>query len=221
MFNLTRSKYVRPKQPSSIRYNEGLSKFVPIQIISWAARIFTERALETSYVLDPLAPPNRAEPIDRKGRLLPWRWDRSLTRDILGPYGLILGAVALLATVLGHALPEGQPLIVTAPVETPPPPPSNISPQPEAPSTVYVPPPLPDRPAPPSAGVPHEAEPASPKSPPGGLTVDVVPGSPSPGVQQKAAPALPASPLSSTAEIRKKAGATLSKTPAGQEKSKR
>jgi hypothetical protein len=52
--------------------------------------------------LDPAA--STAESTDRDGRRLPWRWVRSATHDLLGPYGVVLGgltvAIVLSALIL-------------------------------------------------------------------------------------------------------------------------
>jgi hypothetical protein len=47
-----------------------------------------------SEALDPLA--SAAEPVDRDGRVLTWRWERSVTRDLLGVSGVALGIAGLL-----------------------------------------------------------------------------------------------------------------------------
>ncbi len=64
-----------------------------------AATTFTRAALE------PL--PSGAEPADREGQPLPWRWERSLARDMLWPWGagvaaasVLLGLLIILSTAL-------------------------------------------------------------------------------------------------------------------------
>jgi hypothetical protein len=66
-------------------------------IMGW---LLSPRALGSYYVLDPLALPNHAEPLDRSGRPLPWRWHRSIALDLLGHYGLTAGCAALLVGTL-------------------------------------------------------------------------------------------------------------------------
>ena len=115
----------------------------------------------TSYVMDPLAISNRAEPVDRYGRALPWRWGRSLTRDLLGRYGPIVGSVALLISVLGHGFlvspPRGDMPVVLPRA-------SGISPQPKVPPAEVVPPSLPSQPQPQSGGVQQQTATTSPNS---------------------------------------------------------
>jgi hypothetical protein len=47
-----------------------------------------------SEALEPLA--SAAEPVDREGHALAWRWERSVTRDLLGVSGVALGIAGLL-----------------------------------------------------------------------------------------------------------------------------
>jgi len=48
------------------------------------------------------------EPVDRSGRRLPWRWERSLSRDLLGRYGLIAISAAFAIDVLSYSIPDQQ-----------------------------------------------------------------------------------------------------------------
>lgn len=52
--------------------------------------------------LDPVV--SVAEPQDRDGRKLAWRWDRSLTADLLGPIGVVLGSLTLAAVLFSTAV---------------------------------------------------------------------------------------------------------------------
>jgi hypothetical protein len=56
------------------------------------------------YALDPFAvDPGCA--VDRSGRPLPWRWERSLSRDLLGHYGLMFGGTVVVIAAFAHIIP--------------------------------------------------------------------------------------------------------------------
>src|SRR5262245_58403021 len=63
-------------------------------------QVWPSRISGPAYVLNPFAAEARGEPLDRAGRPLPWRWKRSLSRDLLGQHGLILAGVAVVIAAL-------------------------------------------------------------------------------------------------------------------------
>ena len=104
------------------------------------------------------------EPRDRLGRPLPWRWSRSLSRDLLGPYGLAIlcAAIAIKAVSYVPLTPPNTPNV--SPNQ------SGVPPQELAPSTLpqaKSPYSTPDQKAPsaPRKVVPAEVEPSQRAAP--------------------------------------------------------
>jgi len=65
--------------------------------------------------LDPVA--STAEPMDRDGKLLAWRLTRSATFDLLGPVGIVIGALALAIVAFSIAVPLLNLPPLTAPTQ--------------------------------------------------------------------------------------------------------
>jgi hypothetical protein len=53
--------------------------------------------------LDPVA--STTEPMDRDGKLVAWRLTRSATFDLLGPIGIVFGALAFAIVAFSIAVP--------------------------------------------------------------------------------------------------------------------
>jgi hypothetical protein len=80
------------------------------------SRVLTPSGLKSAYLT--LFGPADREPVDRFGQPLPWRWRRSLSRDLLGPYGLVVLGVAIAIKAVSYvplvsppaeAVPTAQP----------------------------------------------------------------------------------------------------------------
>jgi chemotaxis protein histidine kinase CheA len=89
-------------------------------------RFWNSRTPPPVYAPDPLAVVGDA--VDRSGRPVPWRWERSLSRDLLGQYGLVLAGAAVVIAALAHTISftqmeqadrAGRPMQKAAPVEPP------------------------------------------------------------------------------------------------------
>ena len=94
--------------------------------------------------LDPVA--STAEPMDRDGKLLAWRLTRSATFDLLGPVGIVIGALALAIVAFSIAVPLLNLPPLTAPTqELQPPkaptPPATLEQQQQQPPTQELQPP--------------------------------------------------------------------------------
>jgi hypothetical protein len=123
----------------------------------WDKRLLRSSAAggaAVSYAPDPLGPAGKGEPLDRSGRPLPWRWERSLSRDFLGRYGLPLAGAAVALAMLGQ-LSSAPPL-----------PPKEAAGVPDRRGLIY---PAPVQPAPVQPPTPQQQQqqrvPASPKAP--------------------------------------------------------
>lgn len=96
---------------------------------------------------------SQAEPVDRDGQPLPWRWERSVARQLFGGTGI---AIALAGSLIAIAAIVGTALAPPAPEPPPPPPPPPV--QKEIPAQT-TPPAMPKAPAYPAS---PEAKPATP-----------------------------------------------------------
>lgn len=67
-------------------------------------QFWVSRTVGPTYAADPLAAV-RSEPRDRSGRRLPWRWERSLSRDLLGHYGLVAAGAAVVIAAIASIVP--------------------------------------------------------------------------------------------------------------------
>jgi hypothetical protein len=69
------------------------------------SRLSNSRTPRSFYAPDPFAvDPGYA--VDRSGRPLPWRWKRSLSRDLLGHYGLMFAGAAVVIAALAYIIPN-------------------------------------------------------------------------------------------------------------------
>jgi hypothetical protein len=75
---------------------------------------------EPVHVPDPFGA-QAGEKLDRSGRPLPWRWERSLSRDLLGPYGLVILGVAIAVKLLSSIALVSPILRIDAPIASTPP----------------------------------------------------------------------------------------------------
>jgi hypothetical protein len=58
------------------------------------------------YAPDSFAITGRVDAVDRSGRPLPWRWERSLSRDLLGQYGWVAATAAVVIAALVQTVPN-------------------------------------------------------------------------------------------------------------------
>jgi hypothetical protein len=58
------------------------------------------------YAPDPFTITGRVVAVDRSGRPLPWRWERSLSRDLLGQYGWVAASAAVVIAALAQTVPN-------------------------------------------------------------------------------------------------------------------
>jgi hypothetical protein len=83
-------------------------------------RSWTTSTSQQSYEPDPLAVAFQGEPVDRSGRPLPWRWERSLSRDLLGQHGLMLVGAAAVISALAYTTRNEPPVGAQGSIPTPP-----------------------------------------------------------------------------------------------------
>ncbi len=126
---------------------------------------------ELSVAQNSLAAAARGETLDKFGRPLPWRWRRSLSRDLLGPYGLaMIGAAAAITflsldSAIGPNFLPGQPDRSAPPAQKPAP---SSQPQAQSPDTsaAHKTPVAPPKNGPADLKRPQEGPPASYPPPP-------------------------------------------------------
>jgi hypothetical protein len=146
---------------------------------------WTQRTLGPSYAPDLLSAAARGEPLDRSGKPLPWRWERSLCSDLLGPYGLVLTGAVVMIAAIAYIIPNaqvdqaGRPAVVVVPSQ-PPPAQSSApaeSPAPANPSQLNLPP----SPPPPASPPQLNPSPAQLPAPANPSQLNLPPGPPPPG----------------------------------------